>query len=230
MASQTTLSGIVVALQAFYGRPKRPKASDPLGMILWENVLYLGNDEKREKAFDLLRKRVGLSAERILAAPENVLREICKTGGILPDVQVQKLRRIAQIVLDQFGGDLRKALGKQTIPQMKKSLKQFPAIADTGAEKILLFWGKRPVLALESNGLRVLRRVGFGQELKTYGATYRSVQEALKGQFPEDCAWLVRAHQLLRRHGQELCKRTQPLCEQCPLARSCRYYLTQMAG
>lgn len=211
-------------LQAFYGWPRPPKVTDPMGTLLWENVLYLADDRKREKAFAMLRRRVGLSAERILAAPDSVLREICSTGGILPDVQVEKLRRIARIVKEEFGGDLNRALAKQTIPQMKKSLKKFPGIAETGAERILLFWGRLPTLALESNSRRVLVRLGFGQELKTYNASCRSVQAALKDQIPEDCGWLTRAHQLLRRHGQELCKRSEPLCPQCPLTGVCAYY------
>jgi hypothetical protein len=35
-----------------------------------------------------------------------------------------------------------------------RALKKFPAIGEPGAEKILLFAGKAPILALESNGLR----------------------------------------------------------------------------
>jgi endonuclease III len=34
---------------------------------------------------------------------------------------------------------------------------------------------------------------------------------------------LTVAHQLLRKHGQELCKRSQPICDQCPLRESCAF-------
>jgi endonuclease III len=30
-----------------------------------------------------------------------------------------------------------------------------------------------------------------------------------------------RAHLLLKRHGQELCRRTRPRCAECPLAAGC---------
>lgn len=81
-----------------------------------------------------------------------------------------------------------------------------------------------PVLALESNGLRVLLRVGFAEEKKSYSASYRGVQQALAGQLPADYDELIAAHQLLRQHGQELCKRTRPLCEGCPVREDCRYF------
>jgi hypothetical protein len=45
-------------------------------------------------------------------------------------------------------------------------LKRFPGIGDPGAEKILLFIHSYPVMALDSNGTRVLCRVGFSEEQK----------------------------------------------------------------
>lgn len=102
------------------------------------------------------------------------------------------------------------------------ALKRFPGIGAPGAEKILMFCGALPVLALESNGLRVLLRLGHGrEEPKNYAKTYRSVREALAADLPSDAAWLARAHQLLRRHGQEICRNTDPDCGACNLAERC---------
>ncbi len=102
-------------------------------------------------------------------------------------------------------------------------MKKFPSIGDPGAEKILLFSRNLPVLALDSNGLRVLIRLGYGKEDKNYTKQYRSAQEAVDFELQRDCGWLTEAHQLLRRHGQELCKRNHPLCEACPLRPECAY-------
>ena len=89
-----------------------------------------------------------------------------------------------------------------------------------------MFAGKYPVLGLESNGLRVLLRLGFAREQKNYAASYRAVQNVLSNQLLEDCESLVAAHQLLRRHGQELRKRSRPLCDECPLQASCAFAAT----
>jgi endonuclease III len=93
-----------------------------------------------------------------------------------------------------------------------------------GAEKVLLFTKTYPILALESNGLRVLLRLGFGEERRNYSASYLSVQEALQDQIANDCDFLIEAHLLLRRHGKELCRTNNPACEICPVSRSCAYY------
>jgi endonuclease III len=88
---------------------------------------------------------------------------------------------------------------------------------------MLLAHGKR-ALAPDSNALRALVRLGFGAESEDYTAMYRSTAAAVEPQLPVDFGWLVRAHQLLRRHGQKVCKRSAPRCEVCPLTGLCAWY------
>jgi endonuclease-3 len=191
-------------------------------MILWENVAYLADDDRRQAAFQALQERVGTEPTQILSAPGEALLEV--TGhGIMPDQFAEKLRRCAQLVLEEFNGDLRPVL-QLPLPKAKKTFQKFPGIGEPGAEKILLFSRTCPVLALESNGLRVLLRLGFGEEKRSYSTTYRLVQQAVKEELDVDYAWLIQAHLLLRRHGQDLCRRTEPRCDQCPLAADCDFH------
>jgi endonuclease-3 len=217
------LEKIVEQLENFYGSPEPPKVTDPLGIILLENVAYLVSDPRREQAFNALRERVGLKPPEILTAHDETLLEVARSGGMHPASRVEKLRRIAQIALQEFEGDLDKVL-KQPLAQAKKSLKKFPGIGDPGAEKILLFSRTHPILALDSNGLRVLLRLGYGEERKSYASTYRSTQEAVESELNKDFDWLITAYQMLRRHGQELCKTVEPLCPACPVKLGCPYY------
>jgi len=231
--STPSFQKIIAQLEKTYGRPQPPQISDPLEMILFENVAYLVSDELREKAFNALRDQIGLQPNEILSAPSEQFLEVARMGGMRPEDRVHKLEFIAGIVMNEFQGDLRQVLN-WPVAKAKKALKKFPGIGDPGAEKILLFSQTHPILALESNGLRALIRLGFGKELKNYAATYRSAQEAVKDQLPSDsienCGWLIRAHLLLRRHGQELCKRTEPICNSCPLTENCRYWRENGSG
>ena len=205
------------------GGRNRPQFIDPLEMILFENAAYLVRDDQREKAFKALRDQVGLNPTDILSAPSEKLVEVARMGGMRPEDRARKLQSIARIVLSEFQGDLRQVL-KWPVAKARKALKKFPGIGDPGADKILLFSQTLPILALESNGLRALVRLGFCDEMRNYAATYARAQEATRNQLVEDCAWLIRAHLLLRRHGQELCKRTEPICNSCPLNENCRYW------
>lgn len=224
-----SLARVLTALEKFYGRPKPPKIRDPLELILWENVAYLVDDEKRAAAFATLKKKVGTRARQILDASPQDLLEVTKLGGMVPEVRALRLRQIAELAHWVFKDDLKSVL-KKPLTQAKKDLKRFPSVGDPGAEKILMFTRSHPLLALESNGLRVLLRLGFAEEKKSYSASYRGVQEALKNQLPSGYAALIAAYQLLRRHGQELCKRSQPLCESCPLQSICRYFQSSSSG
>jgi endonuclease-3 len=150
------------------------------------------------------------------------LLALATRGGMRPETRVFRWREIARITVTQFAGDLDQILG-EPYETAKRALKQFPNIGDPGAEKILPFCGMGPGLALESNGLRVLTRVGYGRLQKNYGATYRSVQEALRHQLPRTAAQLARAHLLLREHGKTLCKTNAPLCRVCPLSDFCAF-------
>ena len=222
------LPAVIDRLRVQYGKPKPPKLSGPWEMILWENVAYLADDDRRRQAFQVLEEQVGTKPGQILSAPDAALLEVT-CHGIMPEQFAQKLRTCARIVLEEFDGDLRPVL-KLPLAQAKKALQKFPGIGEPGAEKVLLFTQTYPLLALESNGLRVLVRLGFGEEKKSYSATYRLVQRAVADELPADYSGLIEAHLLLRRHGQELCKRSAPACEKCPLASECSYHQSGSGG
>src|SRR5580704_1336440 len=198
-SDQSRFRAMIRLLQAAYGRPQPPLVSAPLELIYWENAAYLLSDDRRQEVFQLLRERVGLEPGQILAAKHSTLLEIATRGGMRPEVRVERWRTIANIALSEFHGDLRKVL-ELPLKEAKKALQRFPSIGEPGAEKILLFSKAHAVLGLESNGLRVLVRVGYGREHKHYSSTYRSVQEAIAAQLDKKCTALIQAHQLLRRH------------------------------
>jgi endonuclease III len=221
--ASTSFEEAIDLLSRYYGPQPLEPSSNPFQLVLWENVGYLVSDERRRQAFQALERKVGTDPESILSAKRGDLYEIAKMGGMLPDARVERILTIARIVQEEFGGTL-DGVVQQPLAAAKKALKLFPSIGDPGAEKILLFSKAYSLMALESNGLRILCRLGFGREQKNYSVTYRSVQTALKGQFKEDADRLIQAHLLLRKHGQELCRRSEPICQPCPLKQSCGYY------
>jgi len=208
-------------LAQFYGEPQPPQVTNPFEMIVWENIAYLANDTRRAEAFEQLRKTVGLAPADIRKASEKALLSVT-SRGIVPENSVEKLRTAAEIAR-KFGDDVISVLRKP-MAAAKKDLRGFPSIGEPAAEKILLFNHKLATLALDSNGLRVLVRLGFAPEKKSYSATYKGVQQGLASELPHDCDGLVRAYQLLRQHGQELCKRSKPLCIRCPLRAECAFF------
>jgi endonuclease III len=221
-----TLSALVAALKRRYGKPDAPAVTDPWKLLLLENVVYLADDAKRLEALADLEREIGLDPREILAASPARLAGIARGRGILATRAAEKVRAAATIASERWDGDLG-PLRELPVSEAIKELRRFPGIGIPGAERILLLARIHPFLALESNGLRVLVRMGFGEEAKSYAATYRSVRDALEGRHPRDYGWLIEAHQLLRRHGQATCKHARPRCDACPLTAECDDYTSR---
>lgn len=225
--TDSRLGRLLGKIEGHYGRPAPPRFAAAFEAILWEIVAYLADDARRGAAFDALRKQVGLTPQEILAAPKAVLCKITRMGGaIAAEERAERLQAAAQLTVDQFGGDLDSVL-KLPPQKAKKLLMQYPMTGEPGAEKILMFAGALGVLALESNGLRVLVRLGFGEERTSYSATYKSVREVTMEELPADCELLTSAHLLLRQHGQRLCLRNGPVCHACPVKADCPFWQGQ---
>ena len=217
---------LITALKRHYGAPVTPPAKGPFELVVWENACYLLPDERRAEVFAGLKKLVGLTPAAILRADQNTLLDLAKRGGMRPETRVFRWQEIARVTEQQFGGKLDQIL-KLPYNQAKKALKLFPTIGDPGAEKILMLCGISTGLPLESNGLRVLTRVGYGRAEKDYGKMYRLVQEELKEEIPQKANELTRAHLLLRQHGKETCRTNAPLCRSCPVVALCAYPMKQ---
>jgi endonuclease-3 len=217
------VSEILDRLEAFYGKQEAGWPVDPYLFLIWWHCGYPASDAACSKGWESLTKEVGTSLAEILAASPVKLARALKSGGMVPEIRVMRLKEIAARIQNELGGDLRAAL-VGPISQVRKILKKFPNIADPGADRILLFGGIAPVAAIPSNCPHVLVRILNGQERDNYGVTYREAQSAIECEVPEKFDARTRAYLLLKRHGQELCKRTKPKCPECPVRTFCAFF------
>jgi len=219
------LSQILDRLEKLYGKPQRHGPSDPYEMVLHRNCGYPQSDERCGNGFRVLKEAVGLDPAKILAVPDARLAKVLRESksGMLPEKRAQRLKEIAAYVQTKFAGNLKAALAC-TPAEARKILKQFPTIGDSGADRILLFGGICAVAAIPANGVRVPLRIAFGEEKKNYAASYRAAQEYLASEIPARLADRQRAYLLLKTHGEEICKITNPLCDTCPVSSDCAYF------
>jgi endonuclease III len=217
--SRPALEEIAAALEELHGAPATLPTRDPFELVLWENAAYLVDDATRAAVFARLKERVGTSPREILRARPGALVEAIRAGGMFPERRAEKLVRAAELAVDL---DLAEVL-KRPLPEARRMLRRLPGIGEPGADKLLVMTGAAPLLALDSNGLRVLVRIGFGAEARSYAATYRSVQASVGDVAPLGARTLARLHLLLRRHGQTVCRRSRPLCAACPLRTRCAH-------
>jgi len=227
--AETNLVPILKKLEAFYGKQEPTWPTEPHLFLIWWYCGYPASDAACARGWESLQREVGTGLDQILAASPAKLAAALKPGGMVPELRALRLKEIAARIKDEYAGDLRAAL-VGPIAQARKILKRFPSIADPGADRILLFAGIAPLAAVPSNCPHVPVRILHGLERENYGVTYKEAQQAILEEVPEKFDARQRVYLLLKHHGQELCKRTKPKCERCPVSSSCAYFSGRRRG
>ncbi len=218
-----SLVRLLDTLEAHYGPQQPVWPTDPYGFLVWYYSAYPASDARCAKGWESLKKHVGIEPDRILAADSRTLALALKPGGMIPEERAMRLKETAEKTVEEFGGDLAGMLKRLPLSKARAALKTFPGIANPGADRILLFGGISPIAAVPSNCTHVPARIFQGGEDKNYNREYAAAQERIEAEIPPSSDARQRAYLLLRHHGQELCKRSAPRCDACPVARSCAF-------
>jgi endonuclease III len=222
VSSARRLARILTTLEEHHGRVRASRPARPYDLLVLANCGYPASERACSAGFAALESTVGITPEAILRAPKRRLVEAMRAGGIVPELRAERLREIARRSTSEPGADPNR-VATLPIAKARKLLKTFPTVGDPGADKILLLSHAEPVAAVPSNAPHVPLRLGFGEEQPSYAAGYRSAQAALDASLPRTVAARVRAYVLLKKHGEEICKRARPRCEQCPVASQCPF-------
>lgn len=224
--TRNTIRGLLDRLELLYGPQEPSFPVEPYEFLVWWYCGYPASDAACSKGWAALTREVGIEPEKLLRAKPAALSAALRPGGMVPELRAERLKEVAMRVQDEFAGDLRAGL-VGPIPQARKKLKSFPSIADPGADRILLFGGISPIAAVPSNCVHVLDRILHPSESKNYSAAYREAQHVLAAELPEKFDARTRAYLLLKKHGQEICKRTNPKCDKCPISAKCAFFAAQ---
>jgi endonuclease-3 len=215
------LRSVAASLRDVYGDLK-PEITDPFEMVLLENAAYLVDDARRIATYRALKRAIGTSPEAILRHSEAGIAEVIAGGGMKPEHRAGKVLESARVAQRIGLARLREAV-RSDPEAAKKLLREFPSVGEPYADRILLFAGGHPRIAPDSNALRVLCRLGFVDEAKSYSTTYRKAAARAAAEVT-DAKTARSLHSLLRRHGQEVCKASEPRCGVCPVRSLCAWY------
>jgi endonuclease III len=224
------LEELLDTLEAFHGAQAPSWPTDPYLFLVWWHCGYPASDAACSKGWESLEREIGVEPERLMAANPAALAQALKPGGMVPELRAMRLKEIADRVQKEFGGDLGEGLKGRPIAEIRAALKKFPNIADAGADRMLLFGGMSPVAAVPSNCPHVLVRIRLGQERENYSVNYKDAQRMIAAEVPAKFDARMRAYLLLKYHGQQLCKRSNPKCSGCPVASCCAFFAGKTRG
>src|SRR5436190_160433 len=111
-------------LESFYGTPQLFPLKELFELIVWENVAYLVDDQRREAVYQKLRQEVEIDPVSIARCPQALLAQIIHQGGMQPDRRAEKLHTSARIILE-IGPDNLQALLAADPKKARKVLQRF---------------------------------------------------------------------------------------------------------
>ncbi|EKE83732.1 A/G-specific adenine glycosylase [Idiomarina xiamenensis] len=131
--------------------------------------------------------------------------------------RARNLHKAAQVIVTQHQGNF---------PEQQQALEALPGIGRSTAGAIRSLAMQQPAAILDGNVKRVLARylavAGWPGQSATLKALW-SASEQLTAQASDVAAY----NQAMMDLGSMICKRSKPLCQQCPIAADCLAYQQQ---
>ncbi len=178
-----------------------------VGAVLTQNT----NWTNVTKAIANLERAGLLSYSSLLELSMEELASAVRPSGYY-NIKSKRLKNLLLMIRDRYGGDLQRLLQDET-QIARENLLSVRGIGPETADSILLYAGEHPVFVVDSYTHRVFSRHGLIAEEDDY----QTIQEEFTRRLPVDAALYNEYHALLVMVGKNFCKKTKPLCGQCPL-------------
>jgi len=188
-----------------------------LGVILTQNTSW----KSAAAALENLHSAGALDAEAIFELPIEVLADLVRPSGHF-NVKARKLQEFCSEVVEHYG-DIDTLLDAEP-DELRQRLLAIWGIGPESADAITLYAARQPTFVVNTYSYRLFERLDLPPGPRKYDV-YR---EFLLEKIGPDVELLNEWHALIVRHGQQICRRSNPRCEECPLLRRCPFGQTEL--
>ena len=179
-----------------------------IGAILTQNT----NWNNVSKAIDNLKEAGVLSPRGLYSLPNAKLASLIRPSGYY-NVKAGRLKSFLKFLFRRYGGSLEKMFSSG-IGSLRQELLNVNGVGPETVDSILLYAGGLPVFVVDAYTRRMLERHSFISE----EASYAQVQELFMKNIKKDVKLYNEYHALIVRLGKEICKKSNPRCNICPLS------------
>lgn len=211
MAGKNAFAEVYTLLYEHFGPqgwwPGETSIEVVVGAVLTQNTNWVNVT----KAIANLRAAGLLSLADLLGLSQDDLANYIKPSGYY-NIKAKRLKNLLQMIEERYEGDLERLLNDET-RSARENLLSVQGIGPETADSILLYAGGHPVFVVDAYTHRIFSRHGLIAE----ESDYHSIQEEFEHRLPQDIPLYNEYHALLVMLGKHFCKKTKPLCGQCPL-------------
>jgi endonuclease-3 related protein len=168
----------------------------------WANV---------EKAMANLKRERLLTPSRMFNMDPEKLASLIRPCGYF-NIKTKRLRHLLSFIHTCYSNSLTRMFSAD--PELlRQQLLEVNGIGPETSDAILLYAGEKPFFVVDTYTRRIFSRQG----LIAGNADYQTLQDLFMDNLPMDARFYNEYHALIVRVGKEHCKKTRPLCSDCPL-------------
>lgn len=179
-----------------------------VGAILTQNTSW----QNVKKAIDNLKAADALSPFAMFHMQEAELANLIRPAGYY-NIKANRLKAFIRCLMQEFQGDL-DTMFQTPLEGLRARLLAIRGIGPETADSILLYGGRLSTFVVDAYTMRALLRHGLIFE----DATYEDVRSMFMDNLPTDVQLYNEFHALWVALGKRYCKKTRPLCSECPLS------------
>lgn len=192
-----------------------------VGAILTQNTAWTNV----ERAIGNLKAARVLEPKKLFALPEQKLARLIRPAGYF-NVKARRLRAFLRVLVEEFGGDLKKLFAGETAA-VRARLLAIHGIGPETADSLLLYAGGHPSFVIDAYTKRIFRRHGWSGKQKAKGgknseAGYDELKALCESALDQKTGaarldYWQDYHAQLVMVGKHFCRTRTPRCGECPL-------------
>ncbi|MBI4242573.1 MAG: endonuclease III domain-containing protein [Planctomycetes bacterium] len=178
-----------------------------IGAVLTQNT----NWKNVEKAIGNLKKYNLLDPLKLLQIDSETLGELIKPSGYF-NIKSKRLKNFLRWFNENYSLDIDK-LKSQPLDNLREEILSISGIGKETADSILLYALSKLTFVVDAYTYRILTR----HELVPYEIDYDGLKNEIESELPKDLKIYNEFHALLVNVGKNFCKKSEALCDKCPL-------------
>jgi len=199
-----------------YGDTIAERKIEPIDELVLTILSQNTNDVNMLRAYENLKMHYPTWTE-VLEAPEDELGEVIKSSGFFR-VKAKRIKATLAEIHARVGKLDLSHLEQMSVKDASDWLVSLHGVGPKTAAIVLLFCFGKATLPVDTHVWRLSKRLGFIPD----DTSREAAQPLLENLISSDCIYSMN-HNLIK-HGREICKARNPLCNDCFLSAHCNYY------